>query len=267
MHFIVGLVGLALTLAYTLILGHSSAFTGVLHVPSLVLLGFAPLFMTVASYKFSELAGTARVLVRAMRFSASRSRAQLYESLTQFASEVRQRRPARALEIASNARHDVLRQLGPLVVRQYSSADIESTASTSLYCMVSAMKRSEDVLGTLARVAPAAGLVGTVLGLISLLKDLSRFDQLGPSMALALLCTLYGLVLANAVYQPLGRIIHSHMTVAVEEAKLITRALVLIREDKPLADVRKLFELSGTGVPALASAPVPEAAIGTGGEP
>jgi len=266
MHFIVGLVGLALTLAYTLTLGHSSGFSGVVHVPSLVLLGFAPLFMTVASYKFSELAAAGRAIVRALRFSAAHSRAQLYESLTQFATEVRQRRPARALEIASSARHDVLRQLGPLVVRQYSSADIESTASTSMYCMVSAMKRSEDVLGTLSRVAPAAGLVGTVLGLISLLKDLSRFDQLGPSMALALLCTLYGLVLANAVYQPLGRIIRSHMTVAVEEARLITRALVLIREDKPLADVRKLFELSATGMPAMGSA-APEIATSGGGEP
>ncbi len=266
MHFIIGLVGLGLTLAYTLTQGHASGFNGVIHVPSLILLGFAPLFMTIASYKFSELAGAGRALVRAMRFSASRSRAQLYESLTQFATEVRQRRPARALEIASGARHDVLRQLGPLVVRQYASADIESTASTSMYCMVSAMKRSEDVLGTLSRVAPATGLVGTVLGLIALLKDLSRFDQLGPSMALALLCTLYGLILANAVYQPLGRIIHSHMTVAVEEARLITRALVLIREDKPLADVRKLFELSDSGLP-VTSASAPEIATNAGGEP
>jgi chemotaxis protein MotA len=266
MHFIVGLVGLALTLAYTLTQGHSSGFSGVIHLPSMVLLGFAPLFMTIASYKFSELLGAARSVVRALRFSAARSRAQLYESLTQFASEVRQRRPARALEIAGGARHDVLRQLGPLVVRQYSSADIESTASTSLFCMVSAMKRSEDVLGTMSRVAPAAGLVGTVLGLISLLKDLSRFDQLGPSMALALLCTLYGLVLANAVYQPLARIIHSHMTVSVEEARLITRALVLIREDKPLADVRKLFELSDAGLPVTGSAS-PEIATSGGGEP
>ena len=266
MHFIIGLVGLALTLGYTLTQGHTSGFNGVLHVPSLVLLGFAPLCMTVASYKFSELGAAVKSVARALRFSPARSRAELYESLTQFAAEVRQRRPARALEIASAARHDVLRQLGPLVVRQYSSEDIENTAQTSLFCMVSAMKRSEDVLGTLSRVAPATGLVGTVLGLIALLKDLSRFEQLGPSMALALLCTLYGLILANAVYQPLGRVIHSHMTVAVEEARLITRALVLVREDKPLADVRKLFELSTLPAP-VASAVAPEVATGTGGEP
>jgi chemotaxis protein MotA len=265
MHFIIGILGLGLTLAYTLTRGHASGFTGVFHLPSLILLGLAPLWMTLASYRFGDLAGAARALWRASRFSAARSRAQLYDALTQFAAEVRQHRPARALDVASSAPHDVLRQLAPLVVRQYSPADIESTASTAIFCLTSGMKRSEDVLGTLARVAPATGLVGTVLGLIALLKDLSRFDQLGPSMALALLCTLYGLLLANAIYQPLARAIHSHMLVSVEEARLITRAMVLIREDKPLADVRKLFELSHERPPMRGV--TPEAAPMPGGQP
>jgi chemotaxis protein MotA len=55
------------------------------------------------------------------------------------------------------------------------------------------------------------------------------------------------------------------MTVAVEEARLITRALVLIREDKPLADVRKLFELSESGMPAPGPS-APEIATNAGGE-
>src|SRR5205823_13399714 len=108
-------------------------------------------------------------------------------------------------------------------------------------CLSSALKRSEDVLTSLARVAPAMGLVGTTLGLIGLLRDLSNFTQLGPSMALALLCTLYGLVLANGLYQPLARLVHVHAVVTMEEARLLSRALILVGEGKPLADVRALF--------------------------
>src|SRR5205823_4545346 len=93
----------------------------------------------------------------------------------------------------------------------------------------------------LARVAPATGLVGTTLGLIALLKDLRNFEQLGPSMALALLCTLYGLLLANGLYQPLARLLHVRAVAAQEEARLLTRALVLLGEGKPLADARALF--------------------------
>ena len=61
-------------------------------------------------------------------------------------------------------------------------------------------------------------------------------------MALALLCTLYGLLLANAVYQPLARMVHARTTAGLEEARLLLRALLLVGEGKPLADLRALFE-------------------------
>ncbi|MBF5042088.1 hypothetical protein FGE12_06755 [Aggregicoccus sp. 17bor-14] len=261
MHVIIGLAGLGLLIAYILQLGHAAGFSGVVHPPSLLLLGLAPFFMAMVAYRFTDLFNAVKAVAEALRFDAARSRLRLYEELTQFAAELRARRPARALEVADASSHALLRQLGPLVVRQYSAEELESTASTALYCLVSERKRSEDVLGTLGRVAPATGLVGTVLGLINLLKDLARFDQLGPSMALALLCTLYGLLLANAVYQPLARVIHSQTASRVEEAKLLTRALVLTVQDKPLSDVRRLFELAGA--PQAAAAPVsPDVSVG-----
>jgi chemotaxis protein MotA len=119
------------------------------------------------------------------------------------------------------------------------------------------MRRSEDVLTSLARVAPAVGLVGTTLGLIALLKDLRNFDHLGPSMALALLCTFYGLVLANGLYQPLAKLVHVHAVATQEEARLLSRALILVGEGKPLADVRALF-----GVEAIETAARTDLALG-----
>lgn len=260
MHVAVGIAALFVILAVTVALGHTGTFSGVFYGPAMLLVGLGPLCMTITSYRFEEIASCLATLRRAIGFSPARSRARLYDELSRFATAVRSRQMAQALEVADRASHDLLRQLGPLVVRQYSGEDIERTASTAGFVQVSALKRSEDVLTSLARVAPAVGLVGTVLGLIALLKDLQRFEQLGPSMALALLCTLYGLVLANAVYQPLARLIHSHATVAMEEAKLLTRALLLLSEDKPLADVRRLFESSGAG-----GEPAPAADVALGG--
>ncbi len=257
MHVLIGLIGLSGLLYYTATSGHTHAFSGLLYVPALVLLVFAPLFIAMISYSFEQLWTCATALKRSFGYSARKSRAALYEDLMRFATEIRQRRPAEALAAAEKSTHPLLRQLAPLVVKQYAAQSVESTSGTATYCLTSSLKRSEEILTTLSRVAPAIGLVGTVVGLIALLKDLSRFDQLGPSMALALLCTLYGLVLANAVYQPLARLIHSYATITVEESRLLTRALVLIGEGKPLADLRTLFELaagSGAQVTSIDSA-------------
>ena len=52
--------------------------------------------------------------------------------------------------------------------------------------------------------APAFGMVGTLLGLVQMLSSMSDPASIGPSMAVALLTTLYGAVIANLIALPLA---------------------------------------------------------------
>jgi chemotaxis protein MotA len=61
-----------------------------------------------------------------------------------------------------------------------------------------------DFFKALAGYAPTFGMVGTVIGLINMLGNLSDPDQLGAGMALALLTTLYGVLLANVLFSPIA---------------------------------------------------------------
>ena len=61
-----------------------------------------------------------------------------------------------------------------------------------------------DVLRRLGEVAPAMGLIGTLIGLVSMLTSLNDPSAIGPAMAIALLTTLYGVVLAHMVVIPLA---------------------------------------------------------------
>ena len=252
MHALTGLLGFAAVLAGAVLLQRTDAgFAGFIYRPALLLIGLGPLFVAAIPHTFGELWECVGEIGRALRFSVEGSRAGLGDQLARFGAELRRGRPAEALQIADSSTHDLFRLLAPLAVKQYSAQDLEATAAAASYASASASKRHEDVLAGLARVAPATGLVGTTLGLIALLKDLRNFEQLGPSMALALLCTLYGLLLANGLYQPLARLLHVRAVAAQEEARLLTRALVLLGEGKPLADARALF--GSQGVPSQPS--------------
>jgi chemotaxis protein MotA len=55
-----------------------------------------------------------------------------------------------------------------------------------------------------ADIAPAMGLIGTLIGLVQMLSSLSDPASLGPAMAVALLTTLYGALLAYVVFLPLA---------------------------------------------------------------
>jgi chemotaxis protein MotA len=55
-----------------------------------------------------------------------------------------------------------------------------------------------------ASLAPGLGMLGTVIGLIGMLKNLEDKSALGPNMAVALITTLYGSMLANLLFIPMG---------------------------------------------------------------
>lgn len=61
-----------------------------------------------------------------------------------------------------------------------------------------------QVIAAFGEVAPGMGLIGTLIGLVGLLSHMNDPKAIGPSMAIALLTTLYGAVLANCVFLPLA---------------------------------------------------------------
>ena len=60
------------------------------------------------------------------------------------------------------------------------------------------------ILRKAAEVAPAMGLIGTLIGLVQMLGNLQDPSTIGPGMAVALLTTFYGAVLATMVFAPLA---------------------------------------------------------------
>lgn len=64
--------------------------------------------------------------------------------------------------------------------------------------------RSIEILRRAGEVAPAMGLIGTLIGLVQMLGSLDDPTAIGPAMAVALLTTFYGAVLSHLVFIPLA---------------------------------------------------------------
>ncbi len=79
-----------------------------------------------------------------------------------------------------------------------------------------------NFLKTLGGYAPTMGMIGTVIGLINMLADLSDPAQLGKGMSLALLTTLYGVIFANMVFLPMGAKLGR-----LHEAEMVTKEMAL----------------------------------------
>ena len=91
-----------------------------------------------------------------------------------------------------------------MVVDGTPGEEVEVIMRRDMQATIQRHARSASVLRKAAEFAPAMGLIGTLIGLVQMLGSLDDPSTIGPSMAVALLTTFYGAVLANLVFSPLA---------------------------------------------------------------
>ena len=64
------------------------------------------------------------------------------------------------------------------------------------------MSLAQNLFENMAKVSPGVGMIGTLMGLIGMMSNLSDPASIGSGMALALITTLYGLLLGTIIYAP-----------------------------------------------------------------
>ena len=118
--------------------------------------------------------------------------------------------------------------------------EIEDFVSTRIASAFLVRKVAVSLLNKGAKIAPALGLLGTVIGLIEVLQSLEDPTRIGPAMSLALMTTAFGSVLGSLFCTPLAGRLEHHNSMYVETHKLLmNRVSVLIRrEDRQLDSVK-----------------------------
>ena len=90
---------------------------------------------------------------------------------------------------------------------------------------------ARGILQSWGDTAPAMGMIGTLIGLVLLLKNLEEDPGgIGPAMSLALLTTLYGAILANGALIPMAQKLENHAKREALNNELIIEGVVFIQK-------------------------------------
>jgi len=110
--------------------------------------------------------------------------------------------------------------------------------------------------------APAFGMIGTLLGMVQMFANMTDPSKLGPFMAVALLATLYGALVANLFCLPLADKLHVKLLEEEISRTLIIDGILMMRDSKSPALIREMLlaylpekhrhEEDGAGQPATA---------------
>ena len=97
-------------------------------------------------------------------------------------------------------------------------------------------QNGKKVLEFMGASAPAFGMIGTLIGLVQMLRNLSDPSSIGVGMATALITTFYGALLANLVFLPLaGKLSLRSKDESLQKEMLIEGLLSVIRGEGPTA--------------------------------
>ncbi len=94
------------------------------------------------------------------------------------------------------------------------------------------LDEGSKVYRTVGDCAPAMGMIGTIIGMIAMFAHMEDPSKLGPAMAVALLATLYGAVLANLVCLPIADKLHVKLEEEEVSRTIIIDGLLQIRDAK-----------------------------------
>ena len=102
---------------------------------------------------------------------------------------------------------------------------IDASLENELSLMKSRHENAALQYRSLAEIAPAMGMIGTLCGLVGMLQNMSDPKAIGPAMAIALLTTLYGALLANVVAKPIAEKLEGYSKDESENCDLIMEGI------------------------------------------
>lgn len=202
---IIGFILVVISLSYGVISGSGMhGFLAFFDIPSMfIVIGGTTAVVFILS-PLEHVLNTIQVLEKTF-FHRTLPSPYIIEQMTYYATRAR-REGILALEEEANKQDDPFLRRGiQLAVDGTGAEAIKMILENELAAVSERHKDGQNVLTQAGVFAPAFGLLGTLIGLILMLGNLNDPKTLGPNMAVALITTLYGALIANAICLPLAQ--------------------------------------------------------------
>ena len=199
---IAGLIIAVVAIALGIVLGGGDP-SSLINIPSILVVFGGTMGAIVCSFPLAKVTKLHSVVLKSI-FNAAPDLGAIIRDLVRYA-EVARREGILALENSMEEMKD------PFLIRGVKMAVdgtdpelIQTVLDTELEAMVDRHISGKKVMDAIGKYAPAFGMIGTLLGLIFMLQNMDDPAAIGPGMAVALITTMYGAMIANIASGPIG---------------------------------------------------------------
>lgn len=221
-----GLIGSALWLG-----GSPGAF---LNGPAALIVLLGTLAVTSISYTAKEFFSALRVIKQSLLREEFDPR-EVARELLDISSLARKHGILALQKVDEELRKDrFLHKAVTMVSDGHTSDEINRVLGQEIDAQVSRHQQSANMVRRAAEIAPAMGLIGTLVGLVQMLSQLDDPSSIGPAMAVALLTTFYGALLGTVIFSPLAaKLERNSVTEATIKTLILTGITSIARQENP----------------------------------
>lgn len=199
---LIGLIMGFLMLVYGIISNHADIMT-YLNFPSAIITFGGALFATMLSYSMQDFLNSMKGIKLIFKTS-SMNTSEMIKSIIDL-SNVARKEGLLSLEEAAADLDEPFLKKGILLIVDGTDPDlVRGIMETELVSIEARHKTVISFWEALASMGPAWGMIGTLVGLVNMLNNMSDPNSIGPQMAVALITTLYGSLLANWICTPIA---------------------------------------------------------------
>ncbi|MBD5136356.1 MAG: motility protein A [Lachnospiraceae bacterium] len=202
---IIGLIACFALMIFGMVTGDQgfAAIGSFIHLPS-VLITFGGAFSSVLiQYTLVDFVNSLKAFRRTLKQPKSDDAATI-KSIIEL-SNIARKEGLLALEEAANELEDEFMKKGILLIVDGTDPEmVRSIMENEMICIEDRHKKVIGFYDNVASMGPAWGMIGTLIGLINMLKNLQDISSVGPNMSTALVTTFYGSLLANWVATPVA---------------------------------------------------------------
>lgn len=171
------------------------------NVPSILIVFCGSLFVVLSQYTFGQFFGAGKIAGKAFMFKIETPESQI-EKIVEMADAARK---GGFLALEEAEIENAFMQKGvDMLVDGHDVEVVRATLGKDISMTSERHEFGRTIFKGLGDVAPAMGMIGTLVGLVAMLSNMDDPKSIGPAMAVALLTTLYGAMLANLVCLPIS---------------------------------------------------------------
>lgn len=174
-----------------------------INIPALMIVVGGTLGATMINYPVKDVLGVFKVVKKAL-FAKKISVTKLIKRFVTFAKKSRKEGILTLEDDIKDVSDEFLRKGVQLAIDGLEPQEISEILETEIDFVRSRHQLGAEIFTTMGTFSPALGMIGTLIGLVQMLQTMDDASKIGPAMAVALLTTFYGSIMANIVCLPIA---------------------------------------------------------------